>query len=134
GWSAVPGTADSGTTGSTNGWIDSTNLTAGDRYLVMAWGTHNTNNLSDRSGLRVKHGSTPFTESQTTEITDRTSSSYMTPYSWFTVWTAVSGEDLEVEMYWANAGATLVRAKDVTLVAINAEELISSGILQYSLD
>lgn len=134
GWSTVSGTADLGTTASTNGWIDDTNLTTGDRYLVMAWGTHNTDNVDDRSGIRVTHGGTPFSESETIEETDRTATWYKTPYFWFTVWTAQAGEDIEMDIYWANEGATSARFEDLSLLAINAEYLITNGDLQYSID
>jgi hypothetical protein len=133
GWSSITGAAESGTTASTNGWIDSANLTVGERYLVMVWGEHNSDSTSASSGLRLKHGSTAFTESQTIEKTNKTSTSHKTPYSWFTVWTAVSGEDLEVEMYWGGEAGAQARAEDITLVAINAEDLITDGDLKYNI-
>ena len=132
GWTAVTGTADTGTTASTNGWIDSANLTAGERYLILAFGNTVGGAAGDDVGLRVTHGGTSFTESEDVQGTDPTSLVRNKPYAWFTVWTAVASEDLEVQMY-AASGDT-VYANDITLVAINAESLISNGDLQYDID
>ncbi len=93
------------------------------------WGAHNTENGSTQSGIGVTHGGTAFSESQTIETTDRTG--YKTPYFWFTVWTAAN-EDLAVEYYSSNASYT-ARVEDVTLLAINAEDLIANGDLQYNI-
>lgn len=133
GWNAITGSANSGTTASTNGWIDSNNLTVGDKYLVMVWGEHNSDSTDATSGLRVKHGSTSFSESESVEKTGNTNTSHKTPYNWFTVWDAVSGEDLEVELYWGGEDGSQARVEDVTLIAINAEELIANGDLEYGI-
>jgi hypothetical protein len=71
GWSAVTGTAASGTVASTNGWIDNSNFTVGEDYLILIWGYHGTSNTAGRSGIRVTHGGTAFAESETIEETDR---------------------------------------------------------------
>ncbi|RJR15324.1 glycosyltransferase [Candidatus Microgenomates bacterium] len=129
-WTVITGTAESGTTASTNGWIDSTNLTTGEDYLVMVWGYHNINNTNQQSGMRVTHGGTAFAESQAVEEADRTGPEYKTPYYWFTVWTAVSGEDLEVEHYGSSASYDS-RTQDINMIAINAEDLVTDGNLVY---
>ena len=122
GWSAVTGTSIAGT-----------NFTVGERYLVLVWGEHDSNNNAVQSGIRVIHGGTAFTESQTIEETDRTGAAYKTPYFWFTVWTAAN-ENLEVEYYNSDATATYTaRVEDVTLLAINAEGLIAAEDLQYDI-
>lgn len=129
----VTGTANTGTTASTNGWVDSSNLTAGDKYLVMVWAEVDGNNNSVAAKLQVKHGSTVFGSSTHREETDRTSSIYKTPYFWFTVWTAVASEDLEIE--FANGFSTYeARVEDVTMVVMHAEDLISNNELIYDED
>lgn len=131
GWSDMTGTPDSVTTGSTNGWVSNTNITPGRRYLIIATGTHNTDSTSGKSGLRVKHGSTAFTNSESVDVTNQSNSSYKTPYFWFTVWTAASGESIELQQYWNGTG-TQARVEDVTLMVIDAEDLIDDGYLKYS--
>lgn len=131
GWSNMTGTPDSGTTTSSNGWVGNTNLTAGRDYLIIASGSHNTDNTGGKSGLRVKHGSTAFENSESVDLTNQTGSSYKTPYLWFTVWTAVSGESIEMQQYWNGTG-TQARVEDVILMVIDAEDLINDGYLKYS--
>ena len=143
GWSLITEssvTADSGTTGtstSSTGWIDSSNLTAGDKYLIMAWGSHNNGSASQQAGLRVVHGSNltsspaAFTESQAIEEADSSNAAYKHSYFWFTVWTAVSGEDIGMEIY--RSGNTS-RAEDISLVMINVDQLITDGDFQYDID
>jgi len=117
GWSNVSGANIAGS-----------NFTVGEKYLILAWGEHNTNNKSKRSGIRVMHGGSAFGKSTTTEESDRDSADYKTPYFWSTVWTAAN-QDLEVQYY---RGGGTARVEDVTLLAINAENLIANGDLVYS--
>jgi hypothetical protein len=131
GWSAVTGTAATGTVASTNGWIDNSNFTVGEDYLILVWGYHQTSNAAGRSGIHVTHGGVAFTESETIEETDRTGAAYKTSYFWFTVWTAAN-EDLEVEYYNVNAAHT-ARVEDVTLIAINVEDALADGDFQYNI-
>ena len=130
GWSAVTGTAERGTAASGNGWIAGSNFTVGSRYLIMVWGYHGTNNANQNSGIRVTHGGSAFSESQTVEETDRTAAAYKQPYFWFTVWTAAN-EDVNVEYYVSGGTGTV---DDITLVAMNAEGRISDSSLQYTID
>ncbi|RKY41417.1 MAG: hypothetical protein DRP85_06410, partial [Candidatus Makaraimicrobium thalassicum] len=129
-WGYISGTAGTGTTQSTQGWIDGSNFNVGDRYLIMVWGAHNTDDGQQRSGIRVMHSGSAFPESQCTEETDRTGATYKTPYFWFTIWTGAD-EDIDVQYY--RSGGT-ARVEDVTLVAINVEDLINADDLQYNID
>ncbi|NTV28612.1 MAG: hypothetical protein HGA80_00835 [Candidatus Omnitrophica bacterium] len=126
-WTTLTGTAGLNTTGSTNGWIAGSNFTVGRRYLLMLWGYHGTSGTNNNSGLRVMHGATSFTESEGTEETDR--SAYRTSYFWFTVWTAAN-EDVVVQSY-DNGGTAY--ADDITLLAIDAEDLITNNDLKYDI-
>lgn len=130
GWSNITGSADSGTAASTNGWIDNSNFTVGERYLVMCWGFYNCDNANANCGMRVTHAGTAFSESQSMLEPQQIAATYKHPYFWFTVWTAAD-EDLEVQMY---RGANTARVEDITLVAINAESLITNNNLQYSIN
>lgn len=130
-WTPVTGSADSGTTASTNGWIGSSNLTAGRKYLIIASGSHSTDNTSGKSGLRVKHGNSVFQHSESIDQTNQTTAAYKTPYFWFTIWTAVEGQNLEVEQYWNGVG-NQARAEDVSLVVIDAQDLIANQNLIYN--
>lgn len=130
GWNNITGAAESGTAASTNGWIDNTNFTVGERYLILCWGFYNCDNTGANCGMRVTHGGTSFSESETRLEPDQSASAYKHPYFWFTVWTAAD-EDMEVQMY---RGANTARVEDITLVAINAEDMITNGDLQYNID
>jgi len=122
GWSAVTMTPAGGIAGS--------NFTVGEEYLIMCWGEYdNSNNASD-CGIRVTHDTTPFTESQTQDECDRTGAAYKTAYFWFTVWTGAD-EDITAEYYGENTNNT--RVEDITLVAINVDQLITDGDLQYDI-
>ncbi|MFC1652019.1 beta strand repeat-containing protein, partial [Patescibacteria group bacterium] len=136
-WTNVSGTAESGTTASGNGWIDNSNFTNGEKYLIMAWGYHNTSSTTGSSGIEIYKtsmlGSSSFLESQTIEETDQTSASYKTPYFWHTVWTADTNYDLDVRMYNSTPFNT-ARVEDITLIAMNVEDLIDHGDLEYDYD
>ncbi len=131
GWSDMTGTPDSQTAGSTNGWVNISNLVEGRQYLILATGTHNTDNSSGKSGLRVRHGSTSFQNSESVDITNQTGASYKMPYFWITVWTATSGESIEMQQYWDGTG-TQARVEDVNLLVIDAQDLIDDGFLKYT--
>lgn len=131
GWSNVTGTAETGTVASTNGWIDASNLIAGDDYLILVWGAHQNNNNASQGGMCVTHGGTRFSGSEAIAESDRTGTAYKMPYFWFTVWTAVATEDIEVQMY---CSANTARVEDITLVAIHAEDLQTHGDLYYQTD
>ncbi len=132
GWNSISGAAETGTTASANGWIAGSNFTVGEKYLILAWGSHQSDSTSAKSGIRIKHGATPFTESQTIETTQQTSTSYKTPYFWFTVWDGLN-EDIEAEIYWDGAAGTEARVEDVTVLAINVTDLIAENDLQYNI-
>lgn len=130
GWVSVTGTAETGTTASANGWIDNTNFTVGERYLILCWGSYHSSSANGNAGLRVTHGGVAFSESQSIQEPDQAVNPYKFSYFWFTVWTAAN-EDLEVQLYRT---ANTTRVEDITLVAINAEDLITNGDLQYTID
>ena len=111
--------------------ISNTDFTNGEDYLIMAWGSTNTSNINGRSGLRIEHGTTGFTESQSVIETDRTNSGHKYPYFWFTVWTAVAGEDITLQAYYD--GTNNGEYEDLTLVAINAEDLQTNNDLKYDI-
>ncbi len=127
-WNNIAGTVESGTAASTNGWLDNSNFTVGERYLIIAQGSHSTGNNNAQSGFRVTHGGTAFSESVGIEETDRTGAKYRGRYFWFTVWTAAD-EDIEIQSY--RSGDTAA-TDGVDLIAINAEELIAHGDLKWA--
>lgn len=130
GWNNITGTNDSNTTASSNGWIDSTNFDLTKKYLIIATGSHNSDSLSGKTGLRILHGSTAFNESESIDITQNISASFKKPYFWFTIWTPVANEDIEVQLYWNGTGST-ARAEDITLLAIDVTDQIDNGDLYF---
>lgn len=129
-WNIVTGTAETGTAASANGWIAGSNFTVGEQYLILCWGYYNNSSANSISGMRITHGGAAFAESESTLEVDESAAAYKMPYFWFTVWTAAN-EDLEVEY---NRSGNTSRVEDVTLVVMNAEDLITNGDLQYNID
>jgi hypothetical protein len=111
--------------------IAGSNFTLGDDYLIMVWAENDSDNGNNNTGIRVTHGGTAFTESQTIEETGDTGEIKKTPYFWFTVWDS-ENEAIAVEYYNQTNGAT-ARVEDVTLLVMNVDDLIANGDLQYDI-
>jgi hypothetical protein len=79
----------------TNGDIASGNFTTGDKYLILAMAQFGVNNSSQGVYVRVVHGSTAFDDSE--QLWTSSATTKRTPYFWWTVWTAVSGEDINIQ-------------------------------------
>lgn len=114
--------------GSTTCSIAAGSLTAGKKYLVWATAQiRGSNSSSSRPAhIRVAHGSTGFADSEYFSPQNFSLGHYR-PYNWFTVWTAVSSENLVVEFKTVNADTT-VYADQITLFALN----ISDGVAENS--
>jgi len=76
--------------------LASTNFTVGAKYLLWVQGTVTHSSSNRQPGVRVLHGSTVFTASQHEKFCAASESDF--PYHWFTVWTAVAGEAITVQL------------------------------------
>jgi hypothetical protein len=84
-------------------------------YLLMA--QLGVNNSFQAVYLRVVHGSTAFDDSE--QLWANSASTRRTPYFWWTVWTAVSGEDINLQ-YRSNSSNNPTASLDfIVLLAIN---------------
>jgi hypothetical protein len=104
----------------TNGDIASGSFTTGDKYLILAMAQLGVGGAFQGVYIRVVHGSTAFDDSKqlftATQITRRT------PYFWWTVWTAVSGEHINIQ-YRGNSGQNPTASLDyIVLLAINLSD------------
>jgi hypothetical protein len=101
----------------TNGDIASGSFTTGDKYLILAMAQLGVNNSFQAVYLRVVHGSTAFDDSE--QLWANSASTRRTPYFWWTVWTAVSGEDIDLQ-YRSNSSNNPTASLDfIVLLAIN---------------
>jgi hypothetical protein len=109
----------------TNGDTASGNFTTGDKYLILAMAQFGLSSSFQMVRLRVVHGSTAFDDSE--QEFANSSSTRRTPYFWWTVWTAVSGEDINVQ-YCGNVAQGPTAALDfIVLVAINLSDDVTEN-------
>lgn len=90
-----------GTTSASYGNVTSPQLTSGQfvtgkKYLILARAEITMNTLAARGGIRLVHGSTVF-DGSTQEFTPITNIGEWSPYFYFTVWTAVAGEGVNLQ-------------------------------------
>lgn len=109
--------------------ISSSNFTAGKKYLLVvnAWVSKNT--TGTRAAIKTVHGSTDFSTSVMV-LEPQTTTSWH-PYTWFTVWTAVSGEDIKLQFATPNSSAQTVRADQITMLAINLSDDLTENTDWY---
>jgi hypothetical protein len=79
--------------------VSATNFVPGNKYLIVARIGFNGNNNGSLFGFQAYHGTnfstaTAFTDSRFILEPDRTAAVYGDGFNWFTVWTAVSNENL----------------------------------------
>jgi hypothetical protein len=72
----------------------------------------------------VVHGSTAFDDSE--QLWASGASTRRTPYFWWTVWTAVSGEDINVQ-YSINTHNAPTASLDLVLLAINLSDDVTEN-------
>jgi len=103
--------------------IDSSNFTAGDQYLVMVNFSLNSDSTSESAMAQVRHGSTVFSDSGFRWETRRSGSAYTGHgYQWFTVWTAVDGESVYVDI--SDSGTGNVYSEGYQAFVLNLDEYL----------
>ncbi len=97
--------------------LTSGNFTVGNKYLIVVTSQMNLNNgVSERVEARILHDTTVFTGStQSREV----GTIPYTDYAWFTVWTAVSSEDITMQV----KGSSTLGVVDVDQASIFAMEI-----------
>jgi hypothetical protein len=111
--------------------IASGNFTTGDKYLILAMAQLGVDTSFKVVYTRIVHGSTAFDDSE--QLWANSASTRRTPYFWWTVWTPVSGEDVNIQ-YRGNANNVPTASLDfIVLLAINLSDdvtKIQTGYMQ----
>ena len=102
--------------------IASTNFTPGVKYLVVINFSINVGGSNDYAAMaHVLHGTTEFSDSTYRNETRRNTAAHCGhAYNYWTVWDAVSGEDISVEVSTPGTGLT-VRTEEYEAFVINLE-------------
>jgi hypothetical protein len=98
--------------------IASGNFTTDDRYLILINAHVNGDSAGTVFGIQTLHGSTAFTHSQY-ELEPSSPAGYYT-YTFFTVWTAVTGEGIKLQ--FKADGTNNVAADAITMLAMNLDD------------
>ncbi len=114
--------AASGWTNITNYRLDSSEFTADRKYLIIANNLVYTQTNGALHGIRVMHGTTDFPYSELSR--EHPANDFGELYSWFTVWTAVAGEDIYVQY---NRGANTFAIDSMTLFAMEISEELTEN-------
>lgn len=110
--------------------LDNTDFTAGEDYLIIvqAWITNSSG--ADETGIRLVHGATPTEFANSNAEVEPAEGYYC--YTWFTVWTAVSGEDVDLQLRTSTATTTTATADQIVMIAINIDSLTLGTDYHYS--
>jgi len=112
----------------TGATISNTNLTTGDKYLLMVYAQFDYSVSNSHFDVQVIHGSTAFADSNAN--LDQLDTVI---YPWWTVWTAVSGEDIDLQ-YRCNASSKTLGCDNVVMIAINLSDLTENTDWYHSVD
>jgi len=117
---------------STTSWVDvpgayitQGNFTTGDKYLIIV----NALQLGDSSSatyeLQMEHGAVTGADEEVTDFTESNmnietgAATVYYPYTWFTVWTAIASEGIQLEMKKASNTHTV---DQITITIINLDD------------
>ena len=115
-------------------WVEtltmaSANFTVGNKYLIVATCRFRGSSISGTFGVRLKHGTVAFPGSDKA-ISTNTALSWHT-YTWFTVWTAISGEDVLLEQKTFGSART-VRSDAMTIFIMDLNDLVENTDWHYN--
>src|SRR3989339_45020 len=112
--------------------ISSTNFTAGKKYLISINFSLNNSSANANAMARVLHGSTEFAGSLHRWETSNTGAANTGHgYRFFTVWTAVSGEAIEVQVTNASAVTYYISAYQAFVINLS-DDLVENTDWYYS--
>ena len=97
--------------------ISSSFFTVGNKYLILATAQVSINVINDSIKVQAIHGSTAFAQSEFHFLGQVATNRF--PYQWFTVWTAVSSEGIELQFACRDTGTNTVSADQVSVIAID---------------
>lgn len=103
--------------------IASGSFVAGKKYRIKVTAHVNNSAGSGPTGVKVLHGTTDFADSES--IQARTDVNRWWFYSWFHVWTAVSGEGIKVQL--KSDGTNTARIDQIFISAINLSDDVTEN-------
>src|SRR3990172_11715647 len=105
--------------------IGSANFVTGKKYLLVFTANLDGNNDGGDFGIQAVHGSTSFGGSEMVYDPPSGGSAILNKatYTWFTVWTAVSGEGVKLQFRTLNSGHT-VGADQITIFAMTLSDYL----------
>ncbi len=107
--------------------IASSKFVAGRKYLIFVSSIMGGDSVSQVFASQMLHGSTIFTESvQAFEQSNETTLPTGHSYQWFTVWTAIAGEEIKLQFQTKNSGQTVRADNTVMMVMELSEKLIEN--------
>ena len=105
--------------------MNSGDFVVGNKYLVIFQAQFKGNNNAGDFGIRALHGSTVFTGS--TISAESTFAPSIFPYTWFTVWTAISSEGLKLQQITLNSAHTIT-SDQLSITAIEISEELTENV------
>jgi hypothetical protein len=107
--------------------IADANLVDGKKYLLVFTAQVSHSDRGQDGYIRAVHGSNPFEGSELAfEPTWGDVVSYYT-YAWFTVWTAVPGQDVKLQFRTEAPSRDTMRADQITMTAIKLSDDLTEG-------
>jgi len=106
--------------------ISNTNLTAGKKYLLVFTAQMYGANVNSNFAAKAIHGSTDFEGSENNIEPNGASAGNRYTYFWYTIWTAVSGEDVKLQFKSVD-NITILGIDQITMVAIKLSDDLTQG-------
>ena len=114
--------SDTSWTDITGATISSGDLTSGNTYLIIATAQFTLDAINSLFGLRLVHGATPTEFDDSVFYIDLNSSNSYNSYAYYTIWTAASGEDIDLQGQVA-VGTNTMSVDQIVLTAIDLTDV-----------
>jgi hypothetical protein len=99
-------------------------FTTGHEYLILVQAVRRNTGSSDSAVLRLVHGSTPTEFAGSEDFYEGPAAAFGATYFYFTVWTAVSGETVDLQL--RRAGGQTAAVDEIRMVALDLDDLAST--------
>jgi hypothetical protein len=104
----------------TNATIPSTDFTSGRKYLLVVTAHFGGDDANANFGLKLQHGSTDFAPSEHIGDVSSATTTNRASYCWFTVWTAVASEAIQLQAI--SDGSNTIHVDQIVMVKIEISE------------
>jgi len=102
--------------------LTSGNFTAGEQYLIVGSSQPNAQTAGNIICTQIAHGGIAFADSEGCWRSITSSAHIKETYAWFTVWTAVSGQDITLQSKATVGGSPEALHDQMTLFALNLDD------------